>query len=173
MTPPSRPPHGRASKDKGRNFENHVLEAVRRTDPDAKRNGTLYGPNDHGDIDVPILDLVIQVKNTKHQSLLTTLDAARAQAQNAGRANWATVHRYRRGDSYAPHVHNAWSFEEALALRLLHLWGLWEAGVLVFKSPEPAADEHGDLRGDPPLLARLGGPRQPGRPLAQDPVPPS
>ncbi|THV39667.1 hypothetical protein [Glycomyces buryatensis] len=131
MTRNSRPPNGRASKDKGYAFEVHVKDLIRTIDPEAARNGTLYGPADRGDIDSPLLDLVIQAKNTKAISLLNVADAASAQARNAGRADWIVVHRYRRGDSYAPHERNLWTVEEAFARRLLALYGLSQSGVMV------------------------------------------
>ncbi|MFG3343339.1 hypothetical protein [Glycomyces sp. NPDC048151] len=100
-------------------------------DPAAQRNGSRYGPVDHGDIDSPHLDLIVQAKNVKAISLLNVADAASAQAVNAGRADWVVVHRYRRGDSYAPHDRNLWTVEEAFARRLLSLYGLWQSGVMV------------------------------------------
>jgi hypothetical protein len=104
---------------------------IRTIDAEATRNGNLYGPADRGDIDSPLLDLVIQAKNTKTVSLLNVADAASAQAANAGRSDWVVVHRYRRGDSYAPHDRNLWTVEEAFARRLLSLYGLWKSGVMV------------------------------------------
>jgi len=167
MTPPTgtRPRNGRSVKQMGYNFEVHVLERLKDIDPDAKRNGSVYGSKDRGDLDVPGLDLIVQCKNTKNQGVLNVLDAAKAQAGEAERSDWAVVHRYRRGNAYGSHDRNPWTFEEDFALELLNLWGLWKAGVVLYREPEHSNAATSDLHGPLLLLPRMGTTAHRGRPV--------
>jgi hypothetical protein len=127
MIPPTRtrPRNGRSVKAKGYNFEKHVLAVLQQADPEAKRNGNVYGSADRGDLDSAGLDLIIQVKDTKNQPVRRVLNEAMQQAVQAERRDWIVVHRNREGDAYAPHERNLWTVEEDFALRLLKAYGLW------------------------------------------------
>ncbi|AJC53974.1 hypothetical protein [Streptomyces sp. 769] len=112
-------PYGRSVKARGRDFENHVKDALVEVGIPAERNGSKYGSKDRGDLDTKWASLVVQCKNTRTQAVLNTMDAAQEQANNAGVTDHCSVFRYRRGDDFGPHRQNVWCFPEEFAKRLL------------------------------------------------------
>ncbi|MFD9569714.1 hypothetical protein ACFWBI_07705 [Streptomyces sp. NPDC059982] len=111
-------PNGAAVKARGRNWENELVRLFQELGyVDAKRNGSIYGSADRGDLSgVP---LTVQAKAVDRVQLWKHLDDALEQAGHNGTGRETCVVYKRHG---AHTLESAWVIPGTFAVRLLHAY---------------------------------------------------